>query len=394
VLNIGSTNPCDDLFAKAILSINTDPTSKDHIPHSTPRTLTGTQHGKGGYQGEGVPSHIQVTDIAAALAMDDSEEHTVIEQKAELTEAVKTVTGIKNIHLEIPHLKGEVNVHRCARDITIKTILKSSNDSLGTVLATTSVAGHAAVHMKSESEVCPYVVTYSSLPHLVHSHRHGVYLRVICPPSEPPSRTKQLNSLIDQITLDIKTEDLRLNSLFDGQYYFVVDGNSISLTSSALTDPVSSVNLTFLTRGFVAQFNGRLNDRCLAALDGIHTTSVRGIENLPKSMKNILSKLKLTNKQGVSGQFTDAPMFLREKWGLLVKVSLHRKVVSAMMSMVESSRVLEGSKAALEALLIVRGYETQAAESAASSSGSITFRFLMSSSHNIWLGLYVNVRHY
>jgi hypothetical protein len=68
------------------------------------------------------------------------------------------------------------------------------------------VAGHAAMHMKSESEVYPYVVTHSNLPHLVHSHRHGVYLRVICSPSEPPSRTKQLNSLIDQIMLDTKTE--------------------------------------------------------------------------------------------------------------------------------------------------------------------------------------------
>ena len=364
-VNLGG-EPHENLFARSLLCVNTAVTvpPTDFIPEKGDGNGNGnshhaSKHDNDSYLDEG-PSHIRVLDRAVALALQDPLESTVVEHRVDVTESGKTSNGIKEILLERPVLADDINIHRCSRELTIQLLRKPHSNCVDDMvkdetLAATSVSGHAAVHLRSEGQLSPFQITRSTLPHLIHSRRHGVYIRVRCPIEEPPARIKHLYALMNQTLLEESSTEHHTCSIYTGQWYFLVDRNSLKLVSSSMMDPVESVDLTFLTRGFVAEFRGS-NERCTAALEGRHVTS-QDIEELPKSIKIVLSKLQLTNYRGMSSQFTDAPKFLRAKWGELVRISLHRKVINAMLLLVEKSRVLAAGRAAQEAAVITREYE-------------------------------------
>ena len=354
--------PHEDLFARSMLCINTKASvpSSDYIPEKN--KVSSSKYTEPTFE-EG-PTHIRVVDRAIAIDLQDPLESTVAEHRTDNTEVGKTTSGIKEIFLERPVLTGDVNIKRCSRMLTIQLLKKPSHEAADDMqkdemLLSGEVAGHAALHMRSEAQLMPFTVTRSALPHLVHSHSHGVYLRLPCPVEEPPARLKHLYALMNQAAVDEGDSDVRISSLFGGQWYFVVDRNSLKLVSSAVMDPVETVDITLLTRGFVAEFRGG-EERCMAAVDGRHVTVEEVIE-LPKSMRNVLSKLQLANNRGLSSQFTDAPLFLSGKWGELVKYSLHRKVVNAMLLLVERARVIAAGRSAHEAAVINKEYEAYAA---------------------------------
>ena len=373
--------PHENLFARSLLCVNTAVTvpPADFIPEKTKNDSNGSginhhtsKHDNDSYQDEG-PSHIRVLDRAVALDLQDPLESTVVEHRVDVTESGKTSNGIKEVLLERPVLSDDINIHRCNRDLTIQLLRKPENNTVDDmvkdeILAATTVSGHAAVHLRSEGQLPPFQITRSVLPHLIHSRRHGVYIRVRCPIEEPPARVKHLYALMNQVILEESSTEPQVSSIYTGQWYFLVDRNSLKLVSSTLMDAFESVDLTFLTRGFVAEFRGSA-ERCTAALEGRHVTS-QDIEELPKSIKSVLSKLQLTNYRGMSSQFTDAPRFLRAKWGELVRLSLHRKVINAMTLLVEKSRIVAAGRAAQEAAVITREYEAYVTSTGASAGTS------------------------
>ena len=356
--------PHEDLFGRCLLSVNTvlAMPQEDFIPEKN----------KGRGPNEGIvdegPTHVRVVDRAVALSLLDPLESTVVEHRTDETESATTISGIKEIVIDQPVLSGDINIHRCSREFFIQLIKKPTHNGADDmvkdeVLAHSDVYGHAAVHMRSESQVMPFNVTRSALPHLIHSHKHGVYIRVACPIEEPPARLKHLYALYNQTVTDETESEQRLNSFYGGQWYFLVDRNSIKLVSSAVMDPTETVDLTFFNRGFVAELKGYSN-RCVAAMDGRHVKGT-DVEDLPKTMKAVLSKLQFMNHRGMSSQFSDAPLYLRGKWSELVKHSLHRKVVNSMLSLVERARVVAAGRSAQEAAAITKEYEAYAAATAA-----------------------------
>ena len=366
--------PVEDLFSRAILHINTLQGAKKHdfIPDKTSNSSKNDNSNNTEINTANVadvPTHVRVVDRAVALDLSDLLESTVVENMVDILEIATTSSGIKEILLEKPVLTGDINRHRSSRAVVIEVLVMpvlDGGDDLREVevLASATVSGHIGRHLKSEQFEYPFDITYSSLPHLVQSHRHGVYLKVVTPKDEPPSRVRHLSSLINSIKSNKGTKYLKGNSIFNGQWYFVIDRNSLKLVSSSIIDPLETVDLTFLTRGFVAEFRKEYH-RCTAVMDGRYVDS-RGVDELPKQMKLILSKLQLSNNHGYSSQFTSAPLFLREKWGEFVKHSLHRKVIRAMTSLVEKTRIIAAAKAAQEAAMIIKEYESTAATAASS----------------------------
>ena len=368
--------PVEDLFSRAILCINTlqSAQKQDFIPDKTSNTNKNDNSNNTEINTANVadvPTHVRVVDRAVALELSDLLESTVVENMVDILEIATTRSGIKEIVLEKPVLTGDINRHRCSRAVVVEVLVMpvlDGGDDLRQVevLTSTAVSGHVGRHLKSEQLEYPFDITYSSLPHLVQSHRHGVFLKVVTPKNEPPSRVRHMDSLINSIKSNKGTRLLKGNSIFNGQWYFVIDRNSLKLVSSSILDPVETVDLTFLTRGFVAEFRKEY-DSCTAVMDGRHVDS-RGVEELPKQMKLTLSKLQLSNNHGHSSQFTSAPQFLRRKWSEFVKHSLHRKVIRALTSLVEKTRIIAAGRAAQEAAMIIKEYEATAA-TAASSNG-------------------------
>ena len=51
------------------------------------------------------------------------------------------------------------------------------------------------------------------------------------PEDEPTGRGMRLNALLDVIAKDSRTSDVRTSMVFGGEWYFVVDKNSLKLVS-------------------------------------------------------------------------------------------------------------------------------------------------------------------
>ena len=358
--------PAEDLFSRCILNINTllSTQKQDYIPDNGD-----SNNENNNLNVQDVPTHVRVVDRAVALELSDPLESTVVENMVELLETAKTISGMREVLLEKPVLTGDINRHSCSREVMIEVLVMPVSDGGDDMmkvetLASATVSGHVGRHLKSEQLEFPFNITYSSLPHLIHSHRHGVYLKVVSPKQEPFSRMQHLNSLMNQIKLGNRTKTLTCNSIFNGQWYFVIDRNSLKLVSSSIMDPLETVDITFLTRGFVAEFKKHCSS-CTAVMDGRHVNS-RGVEELPKQMKSTLSKLQLSNNRGHSSQFASAPLFLRDKWAEFVKHSLHRKVVVAMLQLVERTRSVAAGRIAQEVANSLKECESRLAKAASS----------------------------
>ena len=128
-----------------------------------------------------------------------------------------------------------------------------------------------------------------------------------------------------------------------------------------------SVDITFLCRGFVAEF-GAPDERCLAAVDGRYILAPRK-NDLPKVMRQSLEKLGYVNRWGKGGVFSGAPKYLQSKWHDQVKIDLHKRVMHAMKVMCEKERIDLNSKASVLAAKKMKEYEETVEAKAASTGG-------------------------
>jgi hypothetical protein len=363
------------VFAPAVVTINTVAARPGYHPHELGhhdrhKHGTGAQHHVHHHRLVPPATHMTIVDHAAGVLKSDT--YKVTEHKVAVTESLKTISGVKTFPLRRPKLDPDADVHRCVRDISLDMIRRSVNGADDGEAADVSidsevVPAHSGLHLETQTaanalaaQMGEWVLTRSELPHIVHSYKHGVSMHVALPEDEPHDRGMRLNALLDTIARErnskkAASKDVRTSMVFGGEWYFIVDKNSLKLVSSSLMASDDSVDITFMSRGFIADF-GEPEPRVLSVMDGRYILAENRMK-LPKAMRTLTDRLGYVNLRGVKAGFSDAPKYLTSKWYDQVKIDLHKRVMRAMKVMCERERTALNSKASAKAAALIKAYE-------------------------------------